>query len=518
MTPVLHETPLGKSYETFSDFIASAEESEADQGIIRLWRHFDNLSRIPRNTGKEVEARDYAVKFARERKNRSFEYEIDGAGNLLIIIPASEGLENKAGIVLQGHLDMVCAGKPDPSVYGVKPKVDDSGEWVYADNTTLGADNGIGISAMLSVADEEHKHGPIALIFTVREEAIDDGASHMDFKNELQGFEYLLNLDSEDGGKATISSASTQDAFIDLPVYFEEIGERTIWKLQVSNLQGGHSGEDIGENRMNALKILGGFFENLSDSKSEFSMNIVHIGGGSVHNAIPSEAELYFTAVGEDGNSLTEEEIRVWTDSIRNGINISRYNLDDKKRINIMLEESAAGSELVMDNKSSERVINLISRLAHGAYNLSEKSEIMLSVNLATVRTERDEVKIVSMIRGNEKWLTEAMIEEINKISREHGGSFSKSNFYPGWQADPEAEINSIAGKAWRQVTGTELELGSSHCSLECGQIIRKYPQLQAISLGAVIEGGHTIEERVNIRSVGILFEFVKKFVGAVPS
>jgi len=204
MTPVLHETPLGKSYETFSDFIASAEESEADQGIIRLWRHFDNLSRIPRNTGKEVEARDYAVKFARERKNRSFEYEIDGAGNLLIIIPASEGLENKAGIVLQGHLDMVCAGKPDPSVYGVKPKVDDSGEWVYADNTTLGADNGIGISAMLSVADEEHKHGPIALIFTVREEAIDDGASHMDFKNELQGFEYLLNLDSEDGGKATI--------------------------------------------------------------------------------------------------------------------------------------------------------------------------------------------------------------------------------------------------------------------------------------------------------------------------
>ena len=489
------------------DYLKSLDN---EPGVQRMWEHFFNLARIPRSSFNEKAARQYVIEAA---ERRHLEYEVDSAGNVLVLMPGTETSGNIPGIVFQGHLDMRCVGEPDPAIYGVQPVISDG--WVTAKGTSLGADNGIGLGAMLSLMDEKIPHGPLAFMFTVVEEEGLVGARNMDFQNKLKGYKYLVNIDHEPkiDGEAIISSAGAGDTFISLPVVYEKRDEsEKLYKLNISGLLGGHSGLEIGDGRLNGLKVLAKILSQLQQN-DKLPFNLVHLIGGKFRNAIPDEASAYISVQ----NNITLEQIQEEINKLSYAY-LFEDESPDFESLRIEAVETKAGAANKMDNNSTKKVIEIINGLPNGIFRKSDKipGHVEASSNIGKARTSGDSLDLALMSRSSSIEELIQKMEEIREYAAEFGAIVEQSEPYPGWTADSEAEINQIVYDVWLEMTGEEMIFRPIHAGLECGVIVDYFKQFQAISLGPVLLDAHTDGEKVNIDSSNKIYRLLVGIINKV--
>ena len=489
--------------------IAEIALKEANIGVNRLWGHFDEFTRIPRKTGNEAAMREHILAWADEHQLAT---EVDQRGNLLITVPATLNYEATPGIILQGHMDMVCVGEPDPAQVGVTPVLSADGQWLQAINTTLGADNGIGVATIMSIAEGKIVHGPLALMLTVNEEVGIAGALAMDFKNPLENFQYLLNLDSEEEGEATISSAGGGDTLINLPLQTEPVGDRQILTLSLEGLIGGHSGIEIGEDRLNAIKAIGSVLNDLSAEIP--GLGLVDMDFGYARNVIPSKGKVTIAVPAEAAEKIADliaqSREKVLGESIH----------DEEQALQINVVDTDKHPDQVMTQDTTINVIRLLSELPHGVAYWSGDVEglVQTSTNLAIAKTEGSELKIQMMTRSSVDAELAALRGIIEQSASDLGAQVKQLPPYPGWPARPDSSINKLAAKEWQAISGEALKIIAVHAGLECGAIMGKYPDLEAISIGPAIKGAHSVDEKVNIASVGKFYQLVENIIKAVTS
>jgi dipeptidase D len=465
-----------------------------------LWRHFAALTRIPRPSGREQQAVAYVREWARAR---GLELRSDAAGNVCVRVPATRGRETAAPVILQGHLDMVCernADSPHDPEQG-RIHVLREGDWLRAEGTTLGADNGIGIAAAMAVAEDEAlRHGPLELLMTVDEEAGMTGARGLD--PALLAGRTLINLDSEDDGLLFVGCAGGGD--LRLVFRARRIGvpqELQALNVRVRGVQGGHSGIDIHRNRMNAIHAL---VRLLQAGAADEPLRLAAIDGGSKRNAIPREA----------GATLHVADATAYRTRLAAATQALRQQyrgLDDG--LDVLVEPAGAGGEAWCDS-DSRRLLDLLRGIPSGvvAMSMDIPGLVETSSNLGVIRTQGEAVEILALARSSVAPALAALIDTHRSLARLAGAQLTHLGGYPGWKPDMQSRALGVTRRAYARVFGKEPEVTAVHAGLECGLIGERVPGMDMVSFGPTMQGVHAPGERVNIASVGRFW----KLLGAV--
>jgi len=471
-----------------------------------LWKHFAEILKIPHCSGNEQALGDYIVSRAEER---GLDWKRDSVGNIVVSKKASPGREGAAGVILQGHLDMVCEKNSDVdhdfSTDPIQPEVQEG--WIKAKGTTLGSDNGIGVAAALALMEEESlTHGPLEFLFTVDEETGLTGATRIqpDF---LRG-KFLLNLDSEEEGIFTIGCAGGADSEISLPLHRREAVEDEYYRLSITGLRGGHSGIDINQGRGNAIKLLARMLWQVS-KKVPFSL--VSVEGGNKRNAIPREAwadlflraeykETAASAFGEAFEKIRKEFLAVEKDAA--------YSFQPGEK-----EEKSA-----LTPESQARLINLLFILPHGVIAMHPEMAglVETSTNLAIVHTHPQEAEIVCSSRSSVQSALDAVRDLLSAVCETAGARISRPEGYPGWTPYLQSPLLRVCREVYQKTFGKEPEVGAIHAGLECGIIGEKFPGMDMISFGPTIEHPHSPEERVHVGSVEKFWTFLAALLDAL--
>lgn len=458
----------------------------------KVWKFFGEFSEIPRESGNEKGVSDYLVNFAKER---NLEVSQDEALNVIIEKPATAGYVDHAPITLQAHMDMVCVKENDSDHDfendPIKLIVD--GDWVRADGTTLGADNGIGLAYILAILDEEEiSHGPLQAIITTGEETSMVGANALDY-TKISG-KYLLNLDSEEDGYLTIGCAGGLDLEITFDKEYEK-AEGEFLSLDLKGFEGGHSGMEIDKARINTIKTLGRLLVDIE------GVQIADLTGGVKRNAIASTAKATFAVANKD-EAKAEIEKRI--------ADILNESKDTDPAGQITVEEASFDGE-VISKEASENLIQAIFTIPDGLYKKHE-GEIITSSNLGILENHEDVVKLSSMIRSQ---IDSAKFNRANiatKIVEKFGGRTEIKSAYSGWQRE-ESELIGLANEVWKDLNGEDLIIATTHGGLECGLFKGERPEVEMISFGPEILGAHSPAEKAHIGSVEKNYEFLKELL-----
>jgi dipeptidase D len=464
-----------------------------------LWKHFDKLAAIPRASTKEAAARDYIRTLATKL---GFEPVQDDAGNLVVRKPAHRGREAAPIALLQGHLDMVCEkNEGTPHNFDTDPiKVIRDGDWLKADGTTLGADNGIGVAAALAVMESNDiAHGPLEFAFTIDEETGLTGAT--EFPGGVLKSKYFLNLDNEDTGTLCIGCSGGIKTTARRKVGLRPAGTGSAWRIKVSGLKGGHSGVDIHQGRGNALRILGGVLQVLLDS---LPIEIAAINGGSAQNAIPREAAALVLV-----DRTRESELKSLVAKAEAGYKADLGGFDPGLQITV---ENAERPEKVLDPTDAKQAVALLASLHHGVLAMSPDVAglVQTSTNLATVTTNGDVVEIVTSQRSAIESSMMAAARIVATVCRLAGFEVEHTGKYPGWKPEPNSEIVRKLQEVHKKLFGEPAKLIAMHAGLECGVIGEKYPGMEMISFGPTIVDPHSPNERVEISSVKSFWDYLK--------
>ena len=468
---------------------------------------FHEILQIPRASKKEEKIIQYLVDFA---KHHQLPYKQDEAGNLLISKPAGKGKEKIKTVVLQSHVDMVCEKnsdiKHDFDKDPIQAFVD--GEWVKARGTTLGADDGIGIAAQLAVlASNEIEHGPIECLFTVDEETGLTGAFELQ-KGFFEG-KILINLDSEDEGELFIGCAGGTDTVATFQFQKEKPGKDVIsFKLIVSGLKGGHSGDDIHKGLGNSNKILNRFLWTLN---KKIGLRIATFDGGNLRNAIPREAYVAFT-IEEDKAVEIGELFQTYIKDIKREFSVTEPGL------NLSLEKVDL-PEYVIDSKTQAALLNSLYACPHGviAWSQTIPGMVETSTNLASVKMKGNQIEVSTSQRSSiesSKWDIAYMVEATFLLA---GASVTHGKGYPGWAPDKNSEILRITETAYEKLFNTKPIVRAIHAGLECGLFLEKYPDLDMISFGPTIKGAHSPDERLHIESNVKFWELLLEVLIKIP-
>lgn len=465
-----------------------------------LWKHFNEIRQIPRCSKNEKAVGEYVVSIAEQH---GCEYDRDEIGTIVIRVPATPGHESAGIVILQGHLDMVCEKNADVEFDFSKDAIQlkQEGEYLYAQGTTLGSDNGIGIAASLAMLeDPDVVHGPLELLFTIDEETglTGAGAIRTDF---LKG-KTLINLDSEDEGNFSIGCAGGADTRVNLPVDHVAPMQGRFIRVQLSGFKGGHSGIDINKNRANAVKLLSRILWE-ADRKVEFRLANIH--GGNAHNAIPREAYADLLVADEDFNKL-----HVSFEQTFDQIGLEYKSVEGKSAITV--KDLEGSPETVLDGESQKKMLNLLYSLPHGVQKMSADIPDLVetSINFATIRLEDDKVKILTSSRSSVNPALRAMGDRLEAYAALVGAEVERENGYPGWAPDLSSHVLQVAKTCWKNQSGKEAVVEAIHAGLECGIIGEKYPGMDMISIGPQIEHPHSPDERVHIESVGRFWDLLK--------
>ena len=471
-----------------------------------VWEHFYQISQIPRESGNETAVGEYVISVA---KRNNLPFKKDKLGNIIVSCPASKGKENSTGVVLQGHTDMVCE-KNNETVHDfnkdpIKLVVD--GEWMHADGTTLGADNGIGVCYALAVMDDHSfEHPPLEFLFTVDEETGLTGATGLE-PGFVEG-KILINLDTEEEGAFYIGCAGGKHTYLRKKIEWEDTPKDSIAvQLKVGGLKGGHSGMDIVLGLGNSIKLLSRFLFNLKD---KITYRLVSINGGNKHNAIPREAEAIITV------SKSEVSTVIKYGSEMDGIFKNELQFTDK---NVFLEVNEIDNKSkVISKELQNSLINLIYAMPHGVIEMSHTIDglVETSTNMAVVKFIENTVELLASQRSS---VDSAIIDIANKVRAigeiadfeiEQGGG------YPAWQPNPDSALLKKCKNTYEKLTGRKSEVKAVHAGLECGIIGAKYTGMDMISFGPIIQKPHSPDERVHIESVSrcwdYLLELIKTF------
>ncbi|MGB7438227.1 MAG: aminoacyl-histidine dipeptidase [Candidatus Acidiferrum sp.] len=464
-----------------------------------VWKHFDRLAAIPRPSSKEAAVRDYVRSVA---KNSGLEAIQDSAGNLIVRKPARPGRESAPTALLQGHLDMVCE-KNENTVHNFEKdpiKVVRDGDWLKADGTTLGADNGVGVSAALAVMEStDIPHGPLEFAFTIDEETGLTGATL--FQPGLLKSKYFLNLDTEEEGELCIGCAGGVNTVLRRTVKLVPAGAGSAYRIKVTGLHGGHSGVDIHQGRGNALRVMGNVLQQLLE---HLPVQVAHVNGGSAHNAIPREAVAVVVLDASHENELkslitgTEAAHKTELGAFDPGVQVTA--------------EKTERPAMVMDASDAKNVAALLATLPHGVLAMSPDVPglVQTSTNMATIRTTGDIVEVNTSQRSAIASSKDAAARMVATVARLAGFEAEHTGSYPGWKPEPNNELVRKLQAVHEKLFGKPAKLIAMHAGLECGVIGEKYPGMQLISFGPTIVNPHSPNERVKISAVQNFWNYLK--------
>lgn len=464
-----------------------------------LWQHFDEIRKIPHCSKHEEKIRDYIINFS---KNQKLKYKQDKTGNIVIYKPASPGFENKPTIILQGHMDMVCEKNNDIqhdfSKDPIKIKIEK--DILTAEGTTLGADNGIGVATSLALLEENNLNlGSIEALFTVDEETGLTGAFALE--NDMLTGKKMLNLDSEDFGVITVGCAGGGDSQVELEIKTKNIPDDfESLLIKIFGLRGGHSGVDAHEQRGNAIKILARLLWNISN---KYKIFVIDIKGGDKHNAIPREANAKIAI-----RKIDKEKIIKELKSLQENILEEIKPIDPNMKISI---EKIENTKSILDEKSTDSLINLLQSLPHGVDKMSYDIEglVETSTNLATVSIKNNSASIGLSSRSSIASALQDLRDKIHAISSLAGAKVTEEEPYPGWKPNLNSDLLKLSKKIFQDMYKKEPVVEAIHAGLECGIIGEKFPGMDMISIGPTIKYPHSPEEQIHISTVDKFYQYV---------
>ncbi|MDP4266088.1 MAG: aminoacyl-histidine dipeptidase [Bacteroidota bacterium] len=472
-----------------------------------LWKNFEGLCSVPHPSKKEEKIQKFVADFG---KKIGLETIIDEVGNVIIRKPATPGMENRKGIIIQGHLDMVpqknSDTKHDFENDPIQPRID--GEWVKATGTTLGADNGIGVAAAMTILESKDlPHGPIECLFTTDEETGMTGAFGL--KGGIFKGDILLNLDSEEEGELYIGCAGGINTSITFNYKEEKVPAGSIaFNVKVTGLKGGHSGMEINLGRGNANKIMNRI---LWQASRDFGLSLSKIEGGSLRNAIPRESFALVTipAVNED---KFNNFIKMFADSVKKELATTEPDLK-------VLAEKTELPSTIIDPKVQANLFNSIYACPNGVYTMSADIEglVETSTNLAQIKSENGKIQIETLQRGSVESLKDDVANAHNAVFTLAGAEVVHAGGYPGWKPNVNSEILILMKKLYNEMYHKEPEVKAVHAGLECGLLGKLYPNWDMISFGPTICSPHSPDERVNIASVGKFWDLLINVLKNAP-
>jgi len=465
-----------------------------------VWSYFEEICQIPRPSKKEEKIREYLIAFG---KQNNLETKTDEAGNVIIKKNATAGMENRKIIVLQSHMDMVCEKNSDVTHDfdndPIQPVID--GDWVTAKGTTLGADDGIGIAAQLAIlSSTDIIHGPVECLFTVDEETGLTGAFALQ-PGFLEG-RVLINLDSEDEGELFIGCAGGIDTVATFKYKHVKTPNDSIsYKISISGLKGGHSGDDINKGFGNSVKILTRLLWNASN---DLKIHVAHFDGGNLRNAIAREATAIITI-----KPKRKERMLAYVESFSNAVK-EELSITEPD-LSIQIEETGMPKTIV-SKKIQNRLLNSLYACPHGVISMSQKMPGMVetSTNLASVKfLGKNRIEVTTSQRSDSstaKLDIAHMVENVFRLAR---AKVTHSDGYPGWAPNPSSNILKITEKAYKDLFRTNPVVRSIHAGLECGLFLEKYPDMDMISFGPTLRRVHSPDERINIETVRKFWELL---------
>ncbi len=457
-----------------------------------VWEIFDDITRVPRPSKKEAKIRQYLLDFAAKH---NIAVKTDEVGNVVMTKPATAGNENAPTVILQGHMDMVCESNNKDFDFENNPITTIiDGEWVRADGTTLGADNGIGMAASLAVmADDSLVHGPVEALFTVDEETGMTGANNLG-AGMISG-KILINLDSEDDAEIFVGCAGGVDTVCEFE-YKRSFAPKDFFyfKVSVSNGLGGHSGGDIHLGRANANKLLARFMWMLSQ---KHELSLAEIDGGNLRNAIPRAAH---AVVGV--HTAKKEEVMAMFNAYVADVTAEYADIEPTLTLDI---ESVAAPEYVVDYDTTLSLVRALYCAPHGVVSMSRELEglVETSTNLASVKMKDDNRIVVTTSQrssvDSRKWDIAQQVEAVFQLA---GAKVQHGEGYPGWKPNMKSPIMAIARDAYKELYGVTPAIKAIHAGLECGLILEKYPGLDMVSFGPTLRDVHSPSERMHIPAV----------------
>jgi len=466
---------------------------------------FEQITQIPRCSKQEEKIANWLMEWAKEN---GFETKTDKVKNLVIKVPASPGYENSPAVILQGHMDMVCEKTPESNHdFSKDPiKLVYDGDWLTADGTTLGADNGIALAMAMAIAlDKDIKHPPLELLFTVDEETGLTGA------NELQpGFidgRILINVDSEDEGVFTVGCAGGINTKGSVPLETEKppAGLKQ-YQITAGGMKGGHSGIDISQEKANAIKVLGRTLQKLS--KQGIDLRIADLNGGRAHNAIPRDA----SAVVFLSTQELDKAKKILSD-LQTVLRDEFKNTDPDLTLSIK-EDSAAFSK-VATAAATAKIIDFIMVMPHGVDAMSTdiKDLVETSNNFANIKIEDGAINVLTSQRSSVVSRLEAHTARIEAVTRLAGGEAKSGDGYPPWPPNMESTLLKKSTALYEKMYNKKPVVEVIHAGLECGIIGDKYDGMDMISIGPTIKYPHSPDEKIQVSSIGKVWDFLAELL-----
>jgi len=467
-----------------------------------VWKYFADISKIPRGSKNESSIAAYVMKTARDLGCEAGQ---DDVGNVVVRKPASASKKNARGIILQGHLDMVCEKNAGTKHDFLKDPIElvRKGNDLTANGTTLGADNGIAVAANLAImADRSLEHGPLELLFTIDEETGLTGAANLD--PGLLKYRTLLNLDSEEEGSVYVGCSGGKDITGSWKPDTRPAPDRSVLSvLRVRGLRGGHSGLEIDKGRGNAIKIMNRLLMALTES----GVMLVSIGGGNKRNAIPRECAAE-VCVPLKAVKMTGEAVARFHETVAAELSTVEPDL----RVSIEpAKEKGKRRVKVLKKSLQARILRTIAALPHGVIKLSADIPglVETSTNLAVITTTKKSIVVETSQRSSVASEILEIQQGVRSVFELGGASTEGTNGYPGWKPDLESPVLKLVKESYRTLYGKEPEIKAIHAGLECGIIGEKYPDMDMVSFGPTLEGVHSPGEKIHIDTVGRFYRLV---------
>lgn len=464
-----------------------------------LWKHFEQIIKVPHCSGNERALGDTIISVA---KRLNLSSRKDKVGNVVVEKKGSAGREKADNVILQGHLDMVCEKNSDVVHDFTKDpiKAEQKGEWVQAEGTTLGSDNGIGLAASLAVMEDKSLvHGPLEFLFTVDEETGLTGATKIE-PGFLKG-KKLLNLDSEEEGSFTIGCAGGADSEITFPLQRKKGKGGEFCQVKILGFRGGHSGLDINQGRANAVRLLARM---LWQAMKKFSFELVSIDGGNKRNAIAREAWA--------GLLIAPSGKEEFSSFLKNAFEKIKFEYRAvEKEAHFSFEKTDGKKDNPLTAESQQILISLLFTLPHGVISMHPEiaNLVETSSNLAIVHTHQDHAQIICNTRSSIASALEVTRNSIAALCELSGAKVVQPDGYPGWTPNLQSALLKILKDVYLKTFQKEPEVVAVHAGLECGIIGEKFPGMDMISFGPTIEHPHSPEERVHIGSVEKFWTFL---------
>lgn len=468
---------------------------------------FEEVTKVPRPSKKEEKMIAFLTKFGNDLGLKTV---VDETGNVLISKPATKGYEHCKTVILQSHMDMVCEPSDGSFDFDNNPiETVVEGEWLKAKGTTLGADDGIGVAMQMAILkSDDIEHGPIECVFTRDEETGLTGV--MGMKPDFMSGELLINLDSEDEGQIFVSCAGGARTTAEFDYEEEALPEGYYtFRVEVKNLTGGHSGDDINKKRANANKVLVRF---LCDEMAKMDLRLVDIQSGGLHNAIPRDGYAV-CAVPMKEKEQVRIDLNIYQAVIEEEFSVTEKNFS-------MTLESVGPASSAIKSETASRMLLALRAVHNGVFAMSQDLDWLVetSSNLASIRKSEGKVIVTTSQRSSVPSARENMSATVRAAFVLGGARVETNEGYPGWKMNPDSELLKISRESYVRLFGKEPKILAIHAGLECGLFSEKYPGLDMVSFGPTLRGVHSPQEKLLIPTVQLVWDHLLDILKNIPA